>query len=385
MDSAMNPSVFTRVVGWRVWLMAVSVAALGAAGGSARAAVPSPEVAAAVITATGLSPECAAVLVSDIDPAWAVADDYRCGGAQNVVVTLTPTAWVVAARVNKNPLPDCPIVGVPSEIGFELQTCRITRPLAEQITDGYLAGRYAQWWPTAPRRWLKCPTQEIIENTDGGLGPFAICRFEMSRSDTADVLAGELTIDATVIGRIGAFSARAYTKSLRGCRIPSIRRDGKVTLTARRLSASGYFARCATLVSDAGMARDLEVRARLRYPKPLRAVEIVALHGTNQAGFDDARFRCTVRRVGARTTATCRNPLGDWFRHSFRITATASPRVAPVRLVSPPRVSPPQSGGIPLQPDLPGDQDCSDMSGPVRVLPGDPDRLDRDGDGIGCE
>lgn len=42
-------------------------------------------------------------------------------------------------------------------------------------------------------------------------------------------------------------------------------------------------------------------------------------------------------------------------------------------------------GGIPMQPDQAGDQDCSDMEGPVRVLPGDPDRLDNDGDGIGCE
>jgi hypothetical protein len=40
---------------------------------------------------------------------------------------------------------------------------------------------------------------------------------------------------------------------------------------------------------------------------------------------------------------------------------------------------------IPLQPDLPGDQDCSDFDGPVQVLAGDPDGLDHDGDGIGCE
>lgn len=38
-----------------------------------------------------------------------------------------------------------------------------------------------------------------------------------------------------------------------------------------------------------------------------------------------------------------------------------------------------------MQPDIPGDQDCSDFDGPVRVLPGDPDGLDRDGDGIGCD
>lgn len=33
----------------------------------------------------------------------------------------------------------------------------------------------------------------------------------------------------------------------------------------------------------------------------------------------------------------------------------------------------------------PGDLDCSDISGSIRVSPGDPDRLDRDSDGIGCE
>jgi hypothetical protein len=31
------------------------------------------------------------------------------------------------------------------------------------------------------------------------------------------------------------------------------------------------------------------------------------------------------------------------------------------------------------------DVDCSDLPGPVRVGPGDPHRLDRDGDGIGCD
>lgn len=46
----------------------------------------------------------------------------------------------------------------------------------------------------------------------------------------------------------------------------------------------------------------------------------------------------------------------------------------------------------PARPDLPEgppagvpDVDCSDLSGPVWVGPDDPHRLDRDGDGIGCE
>lgn len=39
----------------------------------------------------------------------------------------------------------------------------------------------------------------------------------------------------------------------------------------------------------------------------------------------------------------------------------------------------------PYLPAPPPDLDCSDLDGPVPVGPGDPHRLDRDGDGIGCE
>ncbi|MGW0736791.1 thermonuclease family protein [Streptomyces sp. NPDC002851] len=53
-----------------------------------------------------------------------------------------------------------------------------------------------------------------------------------------------------------------------------------------------------------------------------------------------------------------------------------------------PEPAPPET---PTRPDLPPgppagpDVDCSDVSGPVWVGPVDPHRLDRDGDGIGCE
>ena len=36
-------------------------------------------------------------------------------------------------------------------------------------------------------------------------------------------------------------------------------------------------------------------------------------------------------------------------------------------------------------PASPGDLDCRDVDGPVAVDPSDPDRLDRDGDSVGCE
>ncbi|MEV6958694.1 thermonuclease family protein [Streptomyces sp. NPDC051207] len=47
-----------------------------------------------------------------------------------------------------------------------------------------------------------------------------------------------------------------------------------------------------------------------------------------------------------------------------------------------PEPSAPQDSYLPAPPP---DLDCSDLDGPVPVGPGDPHRLDRDGDGIGCE
>ncbi|MEU5717843.1 excalibur calcium-binding domain-containing protein [Streptomyces sp. NPDC020403] len=43
-----------------------------------------------------------------------------------------------------------------------------------------------------------------------------------------------------------------------------------------------------------------------------------------------------------------------------------------------PLIPPGPPAGVP-------DVDCSDLPGPVWVGPSDPHRLDRDGDGIGCE
>ncbi|MFE6195781.1 thermonuclease family protein [Streptomyces sp. NPDC057838] len=69
---------------------------------------------------------------------------------------------------------------------------------------------------------------------------------------------------------------------------------------------------------------------------------------------------------------------------------TASPE-QPETSTSPPD-SPDSAPDTPARPDLPDgpdagapDVDCSDLSGPVWVGPDDPHRLDRDGDGIGCE
>jgi endonuclease YncB( thermonuclease family) len=52
---------------------------------------------------------------------------------------------------------------------------------------------------------------------------------------------------------------------------------------------------------------------------------------------------------------------------------------------APPTTAEPTAPEDPYLPPPPPDLDCSDLDGPVPVGPGDPHRLDRDGDGIGCE
>ncbi|WP_010047163.1 MULTISPECIES: thermonuclease family protein [Streptomyces] len=70
---------------------------------------------------------------------------------------------------------------------------------------------------------------------------------------------------------------------------------------------------------------------------------------------------------------------------------TACPE-QPETPIAPPGSPDPPAPDTPTHPDLPDgppagvpDVDCSDLSGPVWVGPDDPHRLDRDGDGIGCD
>lgn len=70
---------------------------------------------------------------------------------------------------------------------------------------------------------------------------------------------------------------------------------------------------------------------------------------------------------------------------------TACPE-QPETSITPPDTNESPAPDTPARPDLPDgppagvpDVDCSDLSGPVWVGPDDPHRLDRDGDGIGCD
>jgi micrococcal nuclease len=94
----------------------------------------------------------------------------------------------------------------------------------------------------------------------------------------------------------------------------------------------------------------------------------------------------------AESTAQSSN-TGGWdacpaFGEPAQQTTTAqAPAPAPPHVPDPiPAPSPPPSvqSGFPNQ-QMGPDTDCSDYPGPVVVAPGDPHRLDNDGDGIGCD
>jgi micrococcal nuclease len=87
-------------------------------------------------------------------------------------------------------------------------------------------------------------------------------------------------------------------------------------------------------------------------------------------------------RAQARARAARR---GLWGPPCFGNTARPDPSARP----SPPPSASPSGSCDPnytgCVPPYPPDVDCADVAGPVRVVGGDPHRLDGDGDGIACE
>lgn len=96
----------------------------------------------------------------------------------------------------------------------------------------------------------------------------------------------------------------------------------------------------------------------------------------------------TARAMNAGGWGTC-PAFGD---RAQEMATTQPPAPAPQNAPPPPPTPPPPkpSSQPPAQTGLPNqrmgpDTDCSDYPGPVVVAPGDPHRLDGDGDGIGCD
>ncbi|MEU2789537.1 excalibur calcium-binding domain-containing protein [Streptomyces sp. NPDC007100] len=111
------------------------------------------------------------------------------------------------------------------------------------------------------------------------------------------------------------------------------------------------------------------------------------------AGFADTAHD-TVRVVGASggtVTVTLEAEQRDGSVRSFAGTYTVrggTITAADIRAVPGPSPSSGGGTGSSYPPGPPAgipDVDCSDLPGPVYVGPSDPHRLDRDGDGIGCE
>lgn len=185
--------------------------------------------------------------------------------------------------------------------------------------------------------------------------------------------------------------------------------DGRVFTTSGGLDVDHVVALAEAWQSGAAKGWDAGTRERfandLDYPRSLIAV---SASSNRSKGADDPadwmpansryacryvvnwiavkyRWRLSADRAERRALRT---ELGKCSRKATRLPLP--PRASITKSAPAPAPTPtpsPDTGGgsYPQQPDLPGDQDCSDFDTPVMVLPGDPDDLDRDGDGIGCD
>jgi hypothetical protein len=324
-----------------------------------------PEVQAAMEAAAGAVFACPSGVISDFDSTWGTLDDEACGSDMRVVLHQSDGAWSRIGEIVPMAA-TCQVSAVPVKVAYELGLCVVSRALGQTLTADFLSLRYEAAYPKASRRWIQCLSSTIGDDGNNSI----LCRFELL--STGRAIGGSIRVVPTAPRFVKGLVARSYSKLLRQCPALPARSDGKFRYTRRTLRVSGLFASCRALVGRSGIARALENKARARHPRALGAATVVLRDPSAASYLPLSVFRCKARRVGTVTTVVCSNKLGDSFRHVFSVTPIPRPK-AQVR------------GGIPLQPDLPGDQDCSDFSGPVRVLPGDPDRLDADGDGIGCE
>jgi hypothetical protein len=205
--------------------------------------------------------------------------------------------------------------------GFAGKTLKVTSANATAALAAALEQRYGQSFAGSPRKWLKCPREEIFPETADFVAN-ALCEFEFSlgngryRGGHAQVILVSGMLDAS-----SELHSKTYRKVLSACRGVAPTKRGWVNgayLTNRSLRSSEFLGRgsaCRGLLGGAGMASDIEYLATRR--RPLKRVT-VGLHGTNRAGFQDrARFPCRVRRSGSRYSVACANKLGDRFVYRF--------------------------------------------------------------------
>jgi hypothetical protein len=264
---------------------------------------------------------------------------------------------------------DADLLGAFSGKALRLTPRLVRRALVDELTRRY--GR------RATRGWLRCPARQLVSPTDGS-EPVGRCQFEFR--DHGRIFRGGTFSAALVSGIVVTddIDSSRYSKVLHHC---PIRRDitsSNPRVLDRVLLASGFVGcqRARALVADLQRLGS--------------GVHSVALHERGQRGFEErVRFRCVVRR-GVRSSAACRNALGDGVRYDYTLQRP-KPKPKPKPPPQPGRQCDPNYAGACLDPNA-SDYDCAGGSGdgplytgPVQVVGDDHYGLDSDNDGLGCE
>ncbi len=140
-----------------------------------------------------------------------------------------------------------PMPTAPTTPGPNPPPAKMTALTATAAADAYLTTRYAEGWTTAPRKWLKCPKQEIFpDGLYDDATPAALCEFEMAFGQTFRGGSFLVTLDDNEFSvPEDTVHVDSYSKERLPCtRLSSTRRGwvNGVRLTGRRLIASGFLA-----------------------------------------------------------------------------------------------------------------------------------------------
>jgi hypothetical protein len=177
---------------------------------------------------------------------------------------------------------------------------KLSPAIAQASMRTALAARFGRGFTTARPRWLGCPQEQI--GTANEL-PSALCAAEFKTGRTWRYVEGSVVADGPRLVPSVA-RVRRYVRAWRGCPKSALR---KAQLTGTLATNSRD---CST--KPAAQVASAARRGRLRSRLTISSASV------DRAGFAAvATFHCTVTRRHAKTTALCRNSLGDAFRYAF--------------------------------------------------------------------
>jgi hypothetical protein len=343
-------------------------------------------------SAAGLAAQCITATVSTVDDSWAVAtvaSAADCPAGNGVIVLQrVDGAWSSYTSGSADPAQPCPFDdGIPTVVQTDLRLCTAPapKPPKGESFAGALLRALPGWAELTSPAYSRSKFKHWINIGQTGCNARYVVLWQETLRRPKPACSS----------RTGRWRS-AY--------------DGVVLTRASQLDVDHMIPLAEAWRSGAATRWDSATRQRFAndtsYPHSLIAVSASSNRSKSDKDPSEwlpplAGFHCAyaVRWVAVKYRWKLHVDPAE--RTALQTILNGCPRAA-ILIPTPPRAAitnnkPASTGGsggsggsgsgsgYPVQPDQPGDQDCSDFDGPVQVLPGDPDRLDADGDGIGCE